>query len=55
MKRLRILSLGLCGALALSSCGLQPMYAGGGNGMVAHALADVSVPVIEGQRGWQAR
>ena len=31
------------------------MYAGGGNGMVAHALADVSVPVIEGQRGWLVR
>ena len=51
MKRLVI----LWGALVLSSCGLQPMYAGGGNGMVAHGLADVSVPVIEGQRGWLVR
>ena len=51
MKRLAILA----GALALSSCGLQPMYAGGGDGMVAHALADVSVPMIEGQRGWLVR
>ena len=51
MKRLAI----LCSALALGSCGLQPMYAGGGDGMVAHALADVSVPMIEGQRGWLVR
>ena len=51
MKRIAI----LCGAIALNSCGLQPMYAGGGNGMVAHALADVSVPVIAGQQGWLVR
>ena len=51
MKRLAVLA----GALALSSCGLQPMYAGGGDGMVAHALADVAVPAIEGQRGWLVR
>ena len=51
MKRLAILS----GALALASCGLQPMYAGGGSGMVARSLADVAVPVIEGQQGWLVR
>ena len=51
MKRLAI----LLGTATLPSCGLQPMYAGGGSGMVANALADVSVPVIEGQRGWLVR
>ena len=34
-------------ALALSACGLQPMYAGGGNGAVARGLAAVEVPAIE--------
>ena len=49
----RIVSL--CGALTLASCGLHPLYLGGGDGLVAHALADVAVPVIEGQRGWLVR
>ena len=55
MKRITINALGLCSALALGSCGLHPLYSGGGAGMVAHALADVAVPVIEGQRGWLVR
>jgi LPS-assembly lipoprotein len=40
---------------ALSACGLQPMYAGGGNGAVARGLAAVDVPPIEGQAGWLVR
>lgn len=40
---------------ALAGCGLQPMYAGGGNGQVASALANVSVAAIEGQSGWLVR
>jgi LPS-assembly lipoprotein len=40
---------------ALSGCGLQPMYAGGGNGAVARGLAAVEVPPIEGQAGWLVR
>ena len=51
MKRLAALLL----PLALAGCGLQPLYAGGGNGRVAQALADVSVPAIEGQAGWLVR
>ncbi|QGN55075.1 LPS assembly lipoprotein LptE [Novosphingobium sp. Gsoil 351] len=51
MKRLAIPAA----ALFLCSCGLQPMYAGGGNGMVARSLADVAVPAIEGQQGWLVR
>jgi LPS-assembly lipoprotein len=46
----------LCAAaLALSACGLQPMYAGGGNGAVAQGLAEVSVAPIEGRGGWLVR
>ena len=55
MRRLATLAIGASGALALASCGLQPMYAGGGSGMVAQSLADVSVPVIAGQQGWLVR
>src|ERR1700712_1731539 len=42
-------------ALALSACGLQPMYAGGSNGAVAQGLAAVEVPAIEGKAGWLMR
>lgn len=41
--------------LALSACGLQPMYAGGGSGTVAQGLAGVDVPAIEGRNGWLVR
>ncbi len=40
---------------ALASCGLKPMYAGGGNGAVARGLASVDIPPIEGQAGWLVR
>jgi LPS-assembly lipoprotein len=40
---------------ALAGCGLQPMYAGGGNGGVAQGLAAVDVAPIEGQAGWLVR
>ncbi len=39
----------------LAGCGLQPMYAGGGSGPVARALAGVSVTSIEGKAGWLVR
>lgn len=42
-------------ALALPGCGLQPLYAGGGSGPVAQALAAVEVPPIEGREGWLVR
>lgn len=41
--------------LALAGCGLQPMYAGGGSGVVAQALSGVAVEPIEGQAGWLVR
>ena len=43
-------------ALALlSGCGLAPMYAGGGSGMVAQSLAAIEVAPIEGRAGWLVR
>jgi len=51
MKR----SAALLVLLALTGCGLQPMYAGGGSGGVAQGLAAVDVAPIEGQAGWLVR
>ena len=51
MKRLAALVL----PVLLAACGLQPMYAGGGNGAVAQGLASVAVPAIEGRAGWLVR
>lgn len=45
----------LLGALALAGCGLQPMYAGGGNAAVAQGLAGVQVSAIDGRAGWLVR
>lgn len=42
-------------ALALTSCGLQPMYAGGGSGAVSQGLAGIEVAAIEGRSGWLVR
>ena len=42
-------------AFAVGGCGLQPMYAGGGNGAVARGLGAIEVPAIEGQSGWLVR
>ena len=51
MKRLAALAA----LAALSGCGLQPMYAGGGSGSVARGLAAVDVAPIEGKAGWLVR
>jgi LPS-assembly lipoprotein len=48
-------ALPLLAALALSACGLQPMYAGGGSGAVAQGLGAIEVPAIEGRSGWLVR
>jgi len=45
----------LVAPLALAACGLQPMYAGGGNSAVALGLAAVEVPDIPGRDGWLVR
>lgn len=40
---------------SLAGCGLQPMYSGGGNGVVAQGLAAIDVAPIEGRAGWLVR
>jgi LPS-assembly lipoprotein len=45
----------LCALIALTGCGLTPMYAGGSAGPVAQGLAAVEVPPIEGKAGWLVR
>jgi LPS-assembly lipoprotein len=52
---MRRLVLPLAALLALTGCGLQPMYAGGGRGAVAQGLAAVEVPPIQGKAGWLVR
>jgi len=42
-------------ALALSGCGLHPLYSGGSGGSVAAALRTVEVGPIPGQNGWLVR
>lgn len=41
--------------LSLTACGLQPMYAGGGDGAVAQGLAGIEASPIEGRSGWLVR
>jgi LPS-assembly lipoprotein len=42
-------------ALALSGCGLQPLYSGGANASVPQGLAAIEVPAIPGRDGWLVR
>ena len=44
--------LALLASLALTACGLSPMYAGGPNAATAQGIAAVDVPAIEGRGGW---
>ena len=39
-------------ALALSGCGLQPVYSGGSEGPVATTLSQIEVAPIAGESGW---
>ena len=55
MRRAVALGLAPLAFAALPSCGLQPMYAGGGRGEVARGLAQVDIPPIEGKDGWLMR
>lgn len=38
--------------LALTGCGLKPLYGGGAGGVVATTLSGVEVAPIEGKAGW---
>lgn len=44
--------LALAALLALTGCGLKPLYAGGTQANVAQGLAAVDIPAIEGRGGW---
>ncbi len=52
MKRLLLL---LGASLALSGCGLQPLYGGGTHSAAASTLANVGVAPIPGRQGWLLR
>ncbi|KLI64648.1 LPS assembly lipoprotein LptE [Aurantiacibacter marinus] len=45
----------LAALLALTGCGLQPIYAGGSNGVVARGLAQIDIAQIPGDEGWLMR
>ena len=47
--------MAMLACLALTACGLQPMYAGGNRGVVAQGLGGIEVAPIEGQAGWLVR
>ncbi|AQR74678.1 LPS assembly lipoprotein LptE [Sphingomonas sp. LM7] len=49
---MRTVALLCVAALALSGCGLRPLYGGGAGGSVQTLLASVQVAPIEGQSGW---
>ena len=51
MMRLFALTL----MIALSGCGLRPLYSGGQNGVVAQTLKSVDVAPIDGRGGWLLR
>lgn len=51
---MRILPV-LAASLALTACGLTPMYAGGSSADVAQGLAAVEIPAIPGRGGWLVR
>ena len=52
---MRRAALALAMTLALSGCGLRPLYAGGSGGAVASTLRSVTVGPIAGQSGWLMR
>ena len=47
--------LALLASLAISGCGLQPLYSGGASAGIAQGLAAVDVPSIPGRDGWLVR
>ena len=51
-----IRALPLAMLLALSACGLRPLYSGGSNGVVARTLQGIEVaPIAGGKSGWLVR
>src|SRR5207302_1324479 len=54
-RRLMRIALPIFAAVALSACGLHPLYGGGSAGSVASTLRSVAVTPISGQSGWLVR
>jgi LPS-assembly lipoprotein len=52
---IRTAALILAASVALTGCGLRPLYSGGGSGPVAQALRTVEVGPIGGRAGWLVR
>lgn len=50
----RIFALAIA-SLSLTACGLEPVYSGGSQGVVATTLRQIEVAPIEGQAGWLMR
>jgi LPS-assembly lipoprotein len=42
----------LFACVALTACGLSPLYSGGGNAAVAQGIGAIDIPAIEGRGGW---
>lgn len=49
------IGLALLASLALSGCGLHPLYGGGSASPVAATLRSIEVAPIQGQSGWLVR
>ncbi len=44
--------LALLACVALTACGLSPLYSGGSNAAAAQGIAAIDIPAIEGRGGW---
>jgi len=55
MPRLLALFLLIPSLSLLGGCGLQPLYSGGSNGVVAQQLGNVGIEPISGKAGWLVR
>jgi LPS-assembly lipoprotein len=51
---MRLLAL-ILATLAVSACGLRPLYSGGSQGQISSMLGAVAVDPIEGKNGWLMR
>lgn len=55
MRRRLLLPIVLGLSVALSGCGLKPLYQGGSSGIAAQRLAGIEVAPIPGKAGWLVR
>lgn len=55
MKRIGKIFILAAASTMVASCGLQPLYSGGSNSVVASELGNVTVEPIKGKAGWLMR